>query len=144
MTVAPVLPRRWSVDVDGLRWLPRMTDKARMHANGVLGPYLIGHSPVDGALMRRLDVTTDEFVAIATAHHDDAAVLHALRLRGMDEARVRRWSDSFERRYRRYIWLWDIDEGYRKPNLLEAVMLRLYRPNENWISGVLRKVFTAP
>jgi len=138
------LPRRWSVDVDGIRWLPRMTDKARMSAHGELGAYLIGHSPVDGALMRRLNVTTAEFVAIATAHADDASVLGALRARGMDEARVRRWSDNFDRRYRQYIWLWDIDEGYVKPNVAQRVIVALYRPNENWISAVVRKVFSSP
>jgi hypothetical protein len=144
VTVAQACPRRWSVEVEGIRWLPRMTDKARMHANGVLGPYLIGHSPVDGALMRRLGVTTGEFIEIASANHDDASVLQALRARGMDEARVRRWSDNFESRYRQYIWLWDIDEGYNAPNAVERVILGLYRPNEHWISGVLRKVFTSP
>ena len=36
------IPRRWSVEVDGIRWLPRMTDKARMHRSGRLGAYLLG------------------------------------------------------------------------------------------------------
>ena len=66
-----------------------MADKARMRENGTLGAYLMGHSPVDRALLARLGLTTDEFVALALANPDDAALLAALRGRGFDEARVR-------------------------------------------------------
>jgi len=137
------VPRRWSIEIDGIRWLPRMIDKARMSASGKLGAYLIGHSPVDGALLRRLGLTTQEFVAIASAHADDASVLQMLRDR-MDEGRVRRWSGNFERTYARYIWMWDIDEGYRRPNLLQRFVLGIYRPLEGGISTLLRKFLRAP
>jgi hypothetical protein len=137
-------PRRWNVEVDGIRWLPRMTDKARMSASGELGAYLIGHSPVDHALLKRLGLSTDEFIAIAAAHPDDASVLQALREHGMDEPRVRRWSDNFERTYRRYIWLWDVDEGYVQPNPAQRVGLTIYRPLENGISALLRRLLPAP
>src|SRR5271155_4189242 len=88
--VSQPIPRRWNVEVDGIRWIPRMIDKARMRQNGTLGAYLMGHSPVDKALLKRLNMTTDEFVQIANANPDDAAVLAALRQRGFDEAAVRR------------------------------------------------------
>jgi hypothetical protein len=140
---AAVKPRRWSVEIDGIRWLPRMIDKARMSAGGKLGAYLIGHSPVDGALLRRLGVSTEEFIAIANAHADDASVLRMLRDR-MNEERVRRWSDNFERVYARYIWMWDVDEGYKRPNFLQRAALEIYRPIEGLVSGLLRKVLRAP
>jgi len=120
-----------------------MIDKARMSANGYLGAYLIGHSPVDRALLERLGVTTEEFVAIANAHADDWSVLRALRDR-WDEERVRRWSGDFERVYRRYIWIWDVDEGYKRPNLLQRVVLGIYRPIEGTVSALLRKILRAP
>jgi uncharacterized protein DUF5069 len=138
------VPRRWNVDVDGIRWLPRMIDKARMSATGNLGAYLIGHSPVDHALLTRLGLSTDEFVAIAAARSDDVSVLQTLREHGMDEPRVRRWSDNFERIYRRFIWMWDVDEGYVRPNPAQGIALAIYRPIQDWVSALLRKLLPAP
>ena len=83
-----------------------------MRQRGALGAYLMGHSPVDKALLKRLGLRTDEFVAIVARSADDAAVLAALRTRGFDEPAVRRWSDGFPQRYATYIKLWDLDEGY--------------------------------
>jgi hypothetical protein len=140
-----LVPRRWSVEVGGIRWLPRMIDKARMSANGTLGAYLIGHSPVDKALLERLGVTTQEFVRIAATEPDDAGVLAALSARpGFDEARVRRWSDHFERTYRFYIRLWDLDEGYARPNPIERTLGSIYHVFEGPISALLRKLLPAP
>ncbi|MBD5656645.1 MAG: DUF5069 domain-containing protein, partial [Candidatus Eremiobacteraeota bacterium] len=98
--------------MDGIRWLPRMIDKARMSAAGTLGAYLIGHSPVDRALLGRLKIGTADFVRLAVAEPSDAAVLAALRARGCDEAAVRRWSDRFEKHWAGFIVVWDLDEGY--------------------------------
>src|SRR5271156_2165664 len=113
---SPPIPRPWNVEVAGIRWIPRMIDKARMRQNGTLGAYLMGHSPVDKALLKRLNMTTDEFVQIANANPDDAAVLAALRQRGFDEAAVRRWSQRFEESYKRMIPLWDVDDGHVQPS----------------------------
>jgi len=143
-TASHPLPRRWSVEVDGIRWLPRMIDKARMSTNGTLGAYLIGHSPVDRALMKRLGIGTGEFVNVVTAHGDDVGVLGALRARGFDEARVRRWSDRFERTYAIYIHVWDIDEGYAPPNALERAALALFRTVERPVMALFRLVSPAP
>jgi len=144
MKFKQTVPRRWNVSVDGIRWLPRMIDKARMSANGNLGAYLIGHSPVDHALLTRLGLSTNEFIAISAAHGDDASVLHTLRKRGLDEPRIRRWSDNFESTYRRYIWMWDVDEGYARPNPAQGFVLALYRPIQDWVSALLRKLLPAP
>jgi len=138
------IPRRWSVETDGIRWLPRMIDKARMRGDGQLGNYLLGHSPVDKALLTRLNVTTEEFAAIVSRSPDDAAVVAALRARGFDEARVRRWSDRFPSTYRTYIRLWDVDEGYVRPTPLEAAGLAVFRSAEGFLMSALRRVRRAP
>jgi hypothetical protein len=137
-------PRRWSTTVEGIRWLPRMIDKARMSANGTLGAYLLGHSPVDRALLRRLAITTAEFERLALAHASDAQVLAALRTRGFDEAAVRRWSDRFERQWAAYIRLWDLDEGYAVPRGIEVPLLALARKIESPLMALYRKIARAP
>lgn len=138
------LPRRWNVEVDGIRWLPRMIDKARMHASGALGTYLMGHSPVDKALLDRLAIGTDAFVDVVRTASDDASVLAALRARGFDEARVRRWSDRFPATYKTYIVLWDLDEGYRTPSPLQRAALTLFRPIEGGAMALVRALRRAP
>ena len=138
-------PRRWNAEIDGIRWLPRMIDKARMSRSGTLGAYLIGNSPVDKALLARLGITTDEFVRIVAAEPDDMHALTTLKAQPRyDDARVRRWSDRFEQTYRLFIRLWDLDEGYVAPNLVERALRALYRVFENPISALLRKLSPAP
>jgi uncharacterized protein DUF5069 len=138
------VPRRWNVEIDGIRWLPRLIDKARMHHRGALGSYLLGHSPVDHGLLTRAGVSTADFAAIVVAGADDDAVLAALRARGWDEARVRRWSARFETTYRAYIPLWDLDEGYLRPTALQAFGLAAFRPLEGVAMQMIRLVRRAP
>jgi hypothetical protein len=144
MRIPKSIPRRWTSEIDEIRWLPRMIDKARMSAAGNLGAYLLGNSPVDRALLVRLGVTTGEFVEIALAGADDAAVLDALRRRGFDEARVRRWSSRFTQTYRLLIPLWDVDEKYVTPNAVTRVGLALFRTIEKPLMAFLRKINPAP
>jgi Domain of unknown function (DUF5069) len=142
---ATAVPRRWNVEVDGIRWLPRLIDKARMRARGALGAYLLGHSPVDHGFLTRAGLTTEQFAALVRPDADDAAVLAALRRHdGWDEARIRRWSERFPTTYRAYIPLWDIDEGYLVPNAWQAMGLRIYRPFEGAAMGLVRRVRRAP
>jgi hypothetical protein len=142
--IALSTPRRWSDAADGIRWLPRMIDKARMASSGALGAYLFGHSPIDRALLTRLGVTTDEFAAIVAASPDDAAVLSALRMRGFDEARVRRWSDRLPKPYQVFIRVGDIDEGYVQPSSFGRIFLRAFRAVEHGLMGLVRLVIPAP
>jgi hypothetical protein len=121
-----------------------MIDKARMAANGALGAYLIGNSPVDRALLSLLGVTTKEFVESVGTQHDDMAVLNALRHRGFDEACVRRWADRFPQTYRWLIPLWDLDEGYIMPNPAVRVALAAFRKTEDALMAVLRKISPPP
>jgi hypothetical protein len=144
VSLTPRMPRRWNVEIDGINWLARLSDKARMSRGGVLGSYLLGHSPTDRALLTRLAMTTDEFVTLATAAQDDAALIAALRARGFDEARVRRWSDRFESTYRFYIPLWDLDEGYRTPSRIEKPLVPLMRAMEGPVMALVRRVLPKP
>ncbi len=138
------VPRRWSVELDGIRWLPRMIDKAHMSERGQLGSYLLGHSPVDHALLTRFGVTTEQFAEIVRTAPDDDAVLAALRARGFDEARVRRWSERFTSTYAMFITMWDIDEGYVQPSPMQAVGLAMFRPFEGVAMGMVRRARRAP
>jgi len=140
---SPTVPRRWNTEIDGIRWLPRLIDKARMDHRGELGNYLLGHSPVDHALLTRMGLTTEQFSEIVRQVPDDDAVLEAVRAR-WDEARVRRWSARFTSTYRTYIMLWDIDEGYVRPTGLQALGLAAFRPLEGVAMTLLRRVRRAP
>lgn len=131
------IPPRWNVEVDGIRWLPRMIEKARMRERGTLGAYLVGHSPVDAALLKRLNITTEAFVQLVTEQPDDLSVLVALRRRGFDEPAVRRWSETFPRDYALHITLWDLDEGYTPPKPWQGPLIAGFHR----IEGPLMKGF---
>jgi hypothetical protein len=141
---SPSVPRRWNTEIDGIRWLPRLIDKARMSQRGELGSYLLGHSPVDHALLTRMGLTTEQFSEIVRGAPDDAGVLAEARARGFDEARVRRWSERFTSTYRTYIKLWDLDEGYVQPTGLQALGLAMFKPLEGGTMSLLRRVRRAP
>lgn len=130
-------PRRWSDDVDGIRWLPRLIDKARLWNRGVLGAYLFGHSPIDRALLSRLGIATDDFAAIVAASPDDGGVLAALRSRGFDEVAVRRWADRLPKPYHVLLRLIDLDEGYVEPSRFDRAWMSAFRSAE---SGLMRLV----
>jgi hypothetical protein len=122
-----------------------MIDKARMRSRGQLGSYLLGHSPVDHGLLTRAGVSTEQFAAMVDAAGGDDAVLAALRAHdGWDEARVRRWSERFTVTYRRYIVLWDLDEGYLRPNAFQAFGMAVFRPIEGATMALVRRVRRAP
>ncbi len=140
----PAVPRRWNVEVDGIRWLPRMIDKARMRSDGTLGAYLLGHSPVDRALLGRLGLSTEEFATIVNASRDDEGVLAALRQRGFDEARVRGWSDAFPDIYATFIVMWDLDEGYTKPTRVQRGLITVFHAFEAPLMAAVRRVRKAP
>lgn len=107
-------PRRWSDELGGIRWLPRIIDKARAAMKGTLGDYLYGESPTDRAFLRALGLTYKEFTQIVRkAGDDDEKVLQMLEERtpeGLDLAR--RWSDRLEERHRTFLYLVDLDDGY--------------------------------
>lgn len=107
-------PRRWSDQLGGMCWLPRMIDKAAAALRGQLGDYLYGECPVDRGLLRALGMTYKQFTAIVrAAGGDDEKVLQAIQkdyAAGMDLAR--RWSDRIASRYKTFLFLLDVDDGY--------------------------------
>lgn len=107
-------PRRWSDELGGIRWLPRIIDKARAAMKGTLGDYLYGESPTDRAFLRALGLSYKEFTQIVRkAGDDDAMVLQMLQERtpeGLELAR--RWSERLEERHRTFLYLVDLDDGY--------------------------------
>lgn len=141
---ALTVPRRWSDEFDGIRWLPRLIDKARMAQSKRLGAYLFGHSPFDAALLRALGVTTAEFASIVATSPDDGAVLTALRARGFDEARVRRWSQRLPNAARFYTLIWDLDDGYVVANPLQRALIAFWRGIERPTMALLRRIFKSP
>ena len=107
-------PRRWSDELGGIRWLPRMIDKARAALSGTLGDYLYGQCPMDRSLLRALGMTYKDFTGIVrAAGNDDQKVLDLLEERSapaMDLAR--RWSGRIAQSYKLFGFLLDVDDGY--------------------------------
>ena len=140
----PSVPRRWNETLDGIRWLPRLIDKARMASVGTLGAYLFGHSPFDAALLRRLGVTTSEFASIVARSAHDGDVLASLRARGFDEARVRRWSDRLPHTARWFIPYWDADDGYASLGGFGRAALAVWRRVEHPLMAAFRALRRIP
>lgn len=106
-------PRRWSQQVGGIRWLPRLIDKTRAALAGTLGDYLYGQSPVDRALLRALGIRYREFTKIVKDAPDDAAVLAALQARSPEGiARARVWSARLPLTHSLFLVCLDVDDGY--------------------------------
>ena len=143
-TPPPGTPRHWDAELGGIRWLPRLIDKARMKSRGELGSYLCGHSPVDRGLLKRLGLTTDEFTAIVDKSPTDDAVLEALRAHGMDYPAARRWSEKFHVTYKRLIPLWSLDEGYIQPTPFQRFALGAVKKVEGPLMELYRKISPAP
>jgi hypothetical protein len=136
-------PRRWNETVEGIRWLPRLIDKARMAQRGTLGAYLFGHSPIDTGLLRRLGVTTKQFADIVAASPDDATVLHALRRHGFDEGRVERWSRRLPARHPWIISAIDRDERHVARGAWAPVFIAFSATEGFWM-GLARLISRAP
>jgi hypothetical protein len=108
-------PRRWSEEIDGVVWLPRLIDKTRASLRGSLGAYLYGQSPVDTNFLRALGLGHRAFAEIVAAAPDDRAVVDALLRRDascMD--RGRRWTATVTAlpRWRAFFYGLDLDDGY--------------------------------
>ena len=107
-------PRRWTAEIDGIAWLPRLADKTRAALAGTLGTYLYGQSPIDRALLGSLGIRYRDFTAIVRESDSDEAVVEALRARdpaSLDRARA--WSAELPSKQRAFLLLLDIDDGYR-------------------------------
>ncbi|HKU81364.1 MAG TPA: DUF5069 domain-containing protein [Candidatus Tumulicola sp.] len=107
-------PRRWSERLDGIYWLPRLIDKTRAALSGTLGTYLYGQSPMDRGLLRALQCSHQDFAEIVLHAGSDDGVVAALRVRDRGSLeRARDWSARLPARHRLFLWLIDVDDGYR-------------------------------
>lgn len=107
-------PRRWTEELGGIRWLPRLIDKSRAAIAGSLGDYLYGQSPIDRGLLRAFGLTYRDFTGIVrAAGDDDGKVLAALERRVPEGVeRAREWSEHLPSRHRLFLFLIDLDDGY--------------------------------
>jgi predicted PurR-regulated permease PerM len=106
-------PRRWSEELGGICWLPRMIDKARAALHGTCGDYLYGQCPIDRGLLLALGLTYREFTAIVRRAGDDEAVLKAVGARAPDRVDLaRRWSAQLAQKHQMLLVLIDLDDGY--------------------------------
>lgn len=107
-------PRRWSVALSDIYWLPRLIDKTRAALAGTLGDYLFGQSPIDGSLLNELGLSHRDLVTIVERAGDDDAVLSELASRDPGSLeRARAWSKGLPERYGLFLWFIDVDDGYR-------------------------------
>ena len=123
------VPRRWSEQLGGIRWLPRLIDKARSAITGQLGAYLFGQSPVDSALLKALGLSHRAFATIVKEAPDDAAVFTALEAAVPDGIeRARAWSARLPRSHRLFLMIIDIDDGYTGGPLAKRLLNVLSNP----------------
>ncbi|MGB6985443.1 MAG: DUF5069 domain-containing protein [Candidatus Aquilonibacter sp.] len=132
-------PRRWSEQLDGVAWLPRLIDKTRASLSGTLGAYLYGQSPVDTEFLHTLGVGHRAFAQIvAAAPHDRAVVDALLAFDASSMDRGRRWTASATRRWRAFFYALDVDDGY-------APGIRWCKPLANplsyGITWMLKRIF---
>ena len=132
-------PRRWSEEIDGVIWLPRLIDKTRASLRGTLGAYLYGQSPVDREVLHTLGMGHRTFAQIVAAASDDRAVVDGLLRRdafAMD--RGRRWSAGARRRLGAFFYTLDLDDGY-VPGM--AWCKPIANPLSYGLTWVLKRIF---
>jgi predicted PurR-regulated permease PerM len=107
-------PRRWSDELGGIQWLPRLIDKARAALHGTLGDYYYGQCPLDRGLLHALGLSYPEFTAIVReAGDDDNRVLELLQQRVPEGVELaRHWSQRLPQRHRFFFFLLDLDDGH--------------------------------
>lgn len=113
-----VAPRRWTQELGGIAWLPRLIDKTRAALAGTLGDYLYGQSPIDRELLRALGLGYRDFTQLVRDAADDEAVLAALESQvPVGVQRARAWSHKLPRRHGFFLFLLDVDDGRYGPAL---------------------------
>ena len=135
-------PRRWSDELDGVAWLPRLIDKARAATAGSLGGYLYGQSPTDSGLLKTLGIGYRAFAALVAEAPDDAGVAAALTARDPQTFdRARAWSEDLRRHHKAFLFVMDVDDGY----LAGAAWVK--RPANvltNAFTALVKRVFPGP
>ena len=81
--MSPQEPRAGSVVVAETPWLARMTDKARLEAEGTIKTFdLKFPCPMDQQCLSRIGLDAHTFQSLAVKHRDDATLIPALREAG--------------------------------------------------------------
>lgn len=106
-------PRRWSENIDGIAWLPRLIDKTRAAHAGTLGAYLYGQSPVDRSFLHVFGIGHADFARIVAGASDDRAVVQSLAQRDPGSLdRGRAWSRAMRKKFGWFLFVLDVDDGY--------------------------------
>jgi len=135
-------PRRWSVELDGVAWLPRLIDKARAASAGTLGGYLYGQSPTDSGLLKTLGIGYRGFAELVAQAPDDAGVLAALTARDPEAiARAVVWTADLRRNHKAFLWAMDADDGY---NPAVAWAKRPVNVLTNAFTALVKRVIPGP
>lgn len=82
MSVSEFHPRPGNLELGGIRWLPRMIDKARAKAGGYIGEYIYP-CPIDRRVLQQLGLSPEQFQRIATECCTDEEVLKKIRELGV-------------------------------------------------------------
>jgi hypothetical protein len=106
-------PRRWCEELGGIKWLPRLIDKTRAALVGTLGSYLYGQSPIDRSLLRAFGLRYRDFTKIVSNALTDDDVFRQIAMTSPDGVdRARNWSRTLPKRYRLFLFVLDLDDGY--------------------------------
>lgn len=76
-------PRGGSIEVEGVSWLARMIDKARLQKAGEIEQFDLEYPcPMDQGLLRQLNITSELFQQIAVSANNDETVVKELKKAG--------------------------------------------------------------
>ncbi|MCC2640250.1 MAG: hypothetical protein K0S45_663 [Nitrospira sp.] len=126
-------PRRWSDNLAGMIWLPRLIDKVRAFQSGMLGMYAYP-SALDQSFMRRFQLTPAFTEDLIREQDSDDAIGAAIRSRlQLSDEEIECRCRQFREKYRFAFTVLDRDDGYARgigypiPRFLQPPLWRWYQ-----------------
>jgi hypothetical protein len=126
-------PRRWSDNLAGMIWLPRLIDKVRAFQAGTLGMYAYP-SALDQSFMRRFQLTPAFIEDLIRDKASDDAIGASIRLHlYLADEEVENRCRRFREKYRLAFAVLDRDDGYVRgigypiPRFLQPPLWRWYQ-----------------
>lgn len=126
-------PRRWSDQVAGMIWLPRLIDKVRAFQAGTLGAYAYP-SALDQSFMRHLRLTPAWIESVVRDMTSDEAIGATLRQRiPLSDEEILTRCAAFQKKYWWALAVLDRDDGYVRglgyplPQFLQRPLWRWYQ-----------------
>lgn len=126
-------PRRWSDQLAGMIWLPRLIDKVRAFQAGILGTYAYP-SALDQSFMRRFQLTPAFIEDVVRNKASDDAIGASIRLHvQLTDEEVETRCRVFREKYRLAFAVLDRDDGYVRgigypiPRFLQPPLWRWYQ-----------------